>query len=255
MSTQLPAVVLAAGRIAPDLATATGATEKALVPVGGRPMIDRVLATLDASELVGQTTVVVREGSALIGHLGPRAVVAHGPDLMDTVMTGLKALGSPERVLAVTGDLPLITPKAMDHFCAQALQSNASIVYSVINQENCERVFPGSTRTYVRLKDGRFTGGNVAVLSRGFLTEHSDRLTEAFAARKHPLRLCAMLGWGFLARLLTGRLTLDQIIERAQNLLGVSIHVVDTPYPEVGFDVDKLSHLRSVETWLAAHPE
>jgi molybdopterin-guanine dinucleotide biosynthesis protein A len=255
VSEKLGAAVLAAGRIDPELAAATGVTAKALVPVGGQPMIDLVLAALDATEAVGETRVVVGAASELLGHLGARAVVAEGPELMDTVTTGLHALGSPERILVVTGDLPLITAEALDHFCSQALQSNASIVYPVISQEHCERAFPGATRTYVRLKDGRFTGGNVAVLSRGFLTEQSDRLTEAFAARKRPLRLCAMLGWGFLARLLTGSLTLAQIIDRAEKLLGVSVCVVDTPYPEIGFDVDKLTHLRSVEQWLAAHPK
>jgi hypothetical protein len=87
------------------------------------------------------------------------------------------------------------------------------------------------------------------------LLEHGRRLTEAFAARKHPLRLCTMLGWGFLLRLVVGRLSLDQVVDRAERLLGVKVRVVETPYPEVGFDVDKVTHLTSVEQWLAAHRE
>lgn len=255
MSATIRAAVLAAGRIDRELAAATGATAKALVRVGGRPIIDRVLQALDGSTFVEETKVVAAPESALVGYLGDRAVAADGPELMDTVMTGLGALGTPERILVVTGDLPLITAEAVDHFCDQALQSEACIVYPVISQETCERIFPGSTRTYVRLRDGRFTGGNIAVLSRRFLTEQSVRLTEAFAARKHPLRLCTMLGWGFLLRLLTGRLSLTQITERAESLLGVRVHVVQTPYPEIGFDVDKLTHLNSVEQWMATHPE
>lgn len=251
MSDKLAAAVLAAGRIDTKLREATGTEAKALIPVGGQPIIDRTLGALDGAEAVDEVRVVCAKDSPLLKHVGPRAIEAQGPGFIDTLMTGAEALGMPERLLVVTGDVPLVTSEGLDHFCRQALQCDAHIVYPVVRREESERVFPGGKRTFIRLREEEVTGGNVAVLSRDFLQHQGDRLSEAFAARKNPLRLCSMLGWGFVLRLLLGRLGIPEVAARAEKVLGSRVLVVYTPYPELGFDVDKPSHLASVEACLA----
>ena len=251
MTERLRAVVLAAGRIAPDLARETGAEAKALIPVGGRPIIDRVLEALDAAQLVGDVRVVAARDSPLLEHLGPLGVTTAGPAFLDSVRTGLEALGSPDRLLLVTGDLPFITAEALDHFSREALQSGACIVYSIVRKEDCERAFPGGRRLYVRLRDAAYTGGNVGLVSRAFIEEQGDCLARAFAARKNPLRLGAMLGWRVVVRLALGRLSLGDVIARGEQLLGAKLHVAQSPHPEVAFDVDKPANLAAAEAWCA----
>ena len=253
MSQQIPAANLAAGRMDSKLAAATGATAKALVPLRGRPMIDRILEAAAAAETISDVRVVCSAGSPLLEHVGALGVEASGPTFLDTIRTGLSALGRPERMLVITGDLGLITPAALDHFCGQALQSDASIVYPIVRKEDSERAFPGAARTYAAFRDGPITGGNVTVLGRRFIEDQGGRLAQAFAARKNPLRLCGMLGWGFVVRLALGRLTLEEAAERVRHILAVPAVLVQSPYAEIGFDVDKPSHLAAAEAWLAAH--
>lgn len=250
MPETLPAAILAAGRISAPLQRATGATAKALMPAGGRPIIDKLLDAVLASSLVGEVKVVCAAGSPLLEHVGQQAVATAGPGFLDSIRTGLEALGKPEKLLLITGDLPLLTPEALDHFCREALQSGSSIVYPIVSKDDCERVFPGGRRTFVRLSDGAYTGGNVGVVSRAFVETQGERLARAFAGRKNPLRLCAMFGWGFVLRLMFGRLTVSDLVARGEEMLGANIHVVRSPYPEIGFDVDKPSNLASVEAWL-----
>lgn len=249
MTERLCAAVLAAGRISPDLARETGAQAKALIHVAGRPIIDCVLEALEGAVLVGDVRVVSAEGSPVLEHVGPRSVASRGPAFLDSVRTGLEALGSPDRLLLVTGDLPFLTAEALDHFCREALQSDACIVYSIVQREDCERAFPGGRRLYVRLREGAFTGGNVALVSRAFIEEQGDRLAQAFAARKNPLRLGAMLGWRVVLRLALGRLSLGDVVARGEQLLGTKLHVVRSPHAELGFDVDKPSNLAAAEAW------
>lgn len=252
MTESLPAVVLAAGRITDGLARATGVDAKGLIPVGGKPIIDSVLEAIAQAKLIGDVRVVCAPSSSLVAHVGEAAVESHGPGFLDSVTTGLEAVGRPDRILLITGDLPALTGEALDHFCRQALQSDSSIVYSMVRKEASERAFPGGRRTYIPLTEGVYTGGNVGALSREFIEKHGDRISEAFAARKNPLRLCGMLGWGFVLRLLMGRLSAAEVAVRAEAVLGMNVSVVDSPFAEIGFDVDKPANLATAEAWLSA---
>lgn len=251
MTERLGAAVLAAGRMPPDLARETGAEARGLIRVGGRPIIDRLLEALDAAQLVGDVRVVCSEGSPLLEHVGPVGVASRGPAFLDSIRTGLEALGGPDRLLLVTGDLPFLTPAALDRFCQEALQSGACIVYPIVRKEDCERAFPDGRRLYVRLRDGSYTGGNVALVSRVFIEEQGERLAHAFAGRKNPLRLAAMLGWRIVCRLAFGRLSLGDVVARGEQLLATKLHVVHSPHPELAFDVDKPSNLAAAEAWFA----
>lgn len=251
MSERMPVTVLAAGKMPASLEKATGAAAKGMIQVDGVPIIDRVLAAVDASELAGEVKVVCAAGSPLLAHVGSRAVVGTGRSIVDSLRTGLDALGRPERMLVVTGDLPLLSAESVDHFIGQVLHSSASIVYSVVAQRDCERVLPGGRRTYFRLLDGVFTGGNIAVMRREFLLEQGQQLERAFSMRKNPLALSALLGWGFVWKFITGQLSLAQILERGGAILRTDVDAVISPYPEVGFDVDKPGHVATVEAVLA----
>ncbi|MBP8955098.1 MAG: nucleotidyltransferase family protein [Armatimonadetes bacterium] len=251
MSEKTPVVVLAAGHISTSLARATGAAAKGMIEVGGRPIIDRLLEGLEGAKLAGEVCVVCAENSPLIEHVGERAVECKGETIVDSLRCGLEALGRPERILIVTGDLPLLSAESVDHFLGQVLHSDASIVYSVVAKRDCERVLPGGRRTYFRLLDGVFTGGNIAVMRREFLDEQGQQLERAFSMRKNPLALSALLGWGFVFRFVAGRLSLAQILARAGAILGADVDAVISPYPEVGFDVDKPGHIATVEALIA----
>jgi GTP:adenosylcobinamide-phosphate guanylyltransferase len=252
-TTGLPAAVLAAGQVAPALRELTGASSKALITVGGRPMIDRMLEALRDASLVTQVRVLAAPGSEMLAYAGEAGAAVRGPEFLDTLHTAVEALGSPERLLVVTGDLPLLTAASLDHFVGEALQSEADLVYSVCRREDVERQYPGGQRTFVRLTDGEVTGANLAVFSSRFVREHGDRLAAAFAGRKHPVRLAALLGVGTVLRLLAGRASVAQMVRTAERALHASIHVVFSPYAEIGFDVDKPSNLESVQQWLATH--
>jgi GTP:adenosylcobinamide-phosphate guanylyltransferase len=241
----LDAVVLAGGMDRGELFQATGTACRPLLEVGGRPIVRRVLASLRGAVTVGKVILVaptpVQEAAG--DEAVDRRVIA-SDSFVENIANGVDAVGlEATSVLIVTGDLPLITSAAINDFCQQALAARADAVYPIIPRESSERAFPGGKRTYVKLREGVFTGGNGMVLARDFVSRRRELIDRLFAARKNPFRLASMFGLGFILGLLTGRLTLPQLEARAGEIIQGRVAAVISSYPELGFDVDKLADL------------
>ena len=104
------------------LRPAVGDTEKPLVTVGGEPMIDRVVAALQASSLTTIVAAVSPATPATAAHLAE----IDGVDLIETAGEGyvadlteaLAACDSP--TVTVAADLPLLTDAHIDRAVAAA---------------------------------------------------------------------------------------------------------------------------------------
>jgi GTP:adenosylcobinamide-phosphate guanylyltransferase len=246
------AVVLAGGEEQGPLAEATGRRHRPLIEVGGRLLVDRTLAALRGAAgveriaLVGPEAVRQAADASLFDAAAPA-----GADFADNIMRGAQALQAQGRLLVATADLPFLTPEALDDFVAQAQASGAALVYPIIRREACEARFPGGRRTYVRMRDGVFTGGNVVLADVAALRERRDFIMRLFGYRKRPARLARLLGLGFAAKLALGRLSVAQVERRGTELLGARLAAVVSEYPEIGFDLDKVADLEQARRLLA----
>lgn len=250
------AVVLGGGDPGDPFAAAHGVAVKALIPVGGEPMAVHVLRALRGSGRVSRVAYVGPTTPALDELIDER-VTDHGT-LLSNLEAGVEALSqagltSGERVLVVTADIPLLGPGQLAEVLAAA-PVDAALVYPVVRREDCERAYPGVRRTYARLRDGTFTGGNVFLLDPRLVGQFLPRLREVLAARKAPLRLAGLIGPGVLVRLVTGRLTVAELEARVSTLLGVSARALITPHAAVGNDVDGEGDLRLAEAHLRSGP-
>jgi len=239
------AVVLAGGEDRGEIAAQTGVVYRPLLEVGGRPIITRILAALRGASAVGRVAVVAPDAvQAAVSEEAVDLRVIAGHSFIDNIQRGVEATEpGTDAVLLVTGDLPLITPAALNDFLHQSLAARADVTYAIIPKEASERQFPGGRRTYVKLRDGTFTGGNSVVLKRDFVHLRRDLIEKLFAARKHPLKLAAILGMGFIFGLVTGRLRISDLEARASRVVGGRVAAIISTYPELGFDVDKMDDL------------
>lgn len=246
--------MLGGGDPGDPFAAAHGVSVKALIPVGGVPMALHVLRALRASGRVGRVAYVGPTTPDMDPLIDAR-ITDHGT-LLSNLEAGVEALRaaglSPsERVLVVTADIPLVTPAQL----AQVLDAAppaAALVYPVVRRSDCERAFPNVKRTYARLREGTFTGGNVFLLDPSLIGQFLPRLRAVLAARKAPLKLAALIGPGILLRLLTRRLTVRELEQRVSALLGVPARALITGHAAIGTDVDKEADLMLAETHLSA---
>jgi GTP:adenosylcobinamide-phosphate guanylyltransferase len=251
----MPAIVLAAGGGRDKLALAQAVADKALLPVGGRPMIDLMLDALHTAQRVSEVVVVADEGSPLVEHLAGREGVSvafpSGPGFLDSMSAGMERFADRRRVLVCSGDIPLVTAEGIDDFVGRCdLYPTADLCYSIIRAEACNKQFPGGRRTTVKLREGEFTGGNIVALSPEFLERERARFEQVFALRKSPLKLCALLGWGLVLKLMLRLASVAAVVERAKSILNCEVAAIETPCAAIGFDVDKPEDLAAVEGYL-----
>jgi GTP:adenosylcobinamide-phosphate guanylyltransferase len=244
------AVVLAGERAAGDaVARAAGVPCKALAAVGGRPMVLRVADALLAARAVRDVT--------LAGP--PRAALARSPELLARIESGalawresgpgpsasaadaLAALPPERPVLLTTADHALLSAELVDTFCERALASGRDVVAGVAAHAAVTAAFPGVRRTAIRLRDGALSGCNLFA----FLTPRSRSAADFWrrveAQRKKPLRVVGVFGALAVLRYLTGRLTLEEALQRVSWRLGLDAGVVRLEDPTAAVDVDSVA--------------
>lgn len=239
--TKTSAVVLAGGKATDEIRQLTGVTNRALLPIGDRTMLDYVVDALTGAQTVGDIVVV--------GDVPRSARYAQIDDhgsLFDNLLAGLNAAGE-DHCLVSTSDIPFITADAVDDFVRAATSRAVDIAYPIVEMRSYQDRFGEMKRTTVKLREGIFTGGNMMLLRTEFVTRQPERIQQAYAARKDVLRLGTMLGPGLLLRLIVSQtiapsaLSLSIAEAAAARALGhgTTVAAVVTPYPEIGTDVDK----------------
>ena len=233
------ALILAGAPNTKKLTAVSPESYEALIPLAGRPMVDFVAAALAHSSSVGRVVIVGPEELSYLKKEKVTAIVPCGETLMENLRRGLDALQTEGLVLVATADIPLLTAAAVEDFLARAKKYPADFYYSIVEKGVGEAKYPEAKRTYVRLKEGTFTGGNLLLLQPRILERGWEWAEEMFRLRKEPLKMCRLLGWGFFVRLLLGQLTITSVEQRFEQLLGAKGKAIISPYPEVGIDVDK----------------
>ena len=237
------AVVLAGGGANDRLARSVGAASKALVPIDGAPMGAYVVSALRDSAVVSHVVYVGPTDDRirpLVEH-----VVREGRRMVDSLALGLGAallLGDDDtRLLVVTADVPWWSAEGVRAFVSDA--PAADLVYPVVEAARARATFPHQQRTFVRLRDGRFTGGNAVLLSVAAVPALLPVIDQAFAARKAPWRLASLVGIDVVWGLLSGRATLSQLEARISRLLGLHGRVMVCSDAAIAADVDGLEQL------------
>ena len=144
-----------------------------------------------------------------------------------------------DRIVLCACDIPLITTPIVDDHLATLQATQHDLYYSVVDRATMQARFPSSRRSYVRLRDGVFCGGDLNMFSSKVMETNRQLWDDLLEARKSALRQARRVGLGVLLRFATGRLSLDAAARRAEHILGVKCRVVRSPHAEIGMDVDK----------------
>lgn len=236
----MDSLILAGGKCPDDLRQATGCELRAELPFRGVPSARLVADVIKAVAPEGKTVVV---GYEIEGCANAPA----GKSFVDSLRNGLVKIES-EAFLLAAADLPFLKTESVRHFVNSA-DSKMLINYPIIPLDLCEKAFPGMKRTAIKLREGRYTGGNIGVANTALMRRILPILDEAYANRKKPLRLAAQVGFGTLARLAVGQvfpaaLPLATLENAVAKFLGGPVKALATPYPDLGADVDNVVQYR-----------
>jgi hypothetical protein len=114
-----------------------------------------------------------------------------------------------------------------------------------------EARFPDSNRTYTKLKDMEVCGSDINVSHVRMVTEHLDTWEQLIGNRKSPFRQAAVIGLDTFFQLATGQFTLQGLVERASQRIGIKGRAIIWDRAEPCMDVDKPHQLEILRHDLA----
>ncbi len=248
LSAALDAIVLAGGPPDDISALASGAPNKAFVPIGGRTLVERTIAALRASPSVGRITVVApREKWGAPELQAADDLREAGPTMSRSLHCGLADRSPDELTLVAASDLPILTRDAIEEFVALARAADADLVYACVERAVHEARFPEIPHTWATLQDGTFCGGGIVALRPRVLPALDGLLERLGAARKNPLALAAIFGPRILARYALGRLRVAHAERRASELARARVAAAICTHAEIAVNVDRLSDVALAE--------
>ncbi len=224
-----------------------GVSNKALIRIGGREMITYVIRTLLKVVSAKRIVVVgpVVELDFIKDYFGVEVIPEKG-SIVKNVVAGVDFFNSNDPLIVSSSDIPLLTEKAVRDFLQGCVPWDLDFYCPIIAKEKTENSFPESKRTYVKIREGIFTGGNIFLINPAKIGKFTEIGNAIMEARKNPLRIASFFGYSFLFRFARGTMTIDQAVSRLERE-GIRAKVIISPYPEIGFDVDKTEHLEIVK--------
>lgn len=253
----LGALVLAGSRPGGDpLSAHAGVSHKALIDVGGRTMIERVVAALAATPEVAHIVIAIERPEILCALRGlrpplcgkPVATMLAGESPSASVAAALRQFGTP--LLATTADHALLDPPMLREFIDGG-PGDADLCVALARKAAVTAACATTKRTYLRFADGEFSGCNLFLLQRPGALQVVDAWRGLESLRKRPLRMMLRLGVGCALRYRLGRLRLAQAIARLERMSGARIAVVEMSDGRAAIDVDKAEDLALVRRLVA----
>jgi molybdopterin-guanine dinucleotide biosynthesis protein A len=244
------AVILAGERADRDaLRDETGVASKAMLEIGGKAMIRRVIDALEDARsiasihLSGPTGDCVKSDAGLAGLIAKNRIdgTPPGPSPSTSAHDMLRRFPQTQPVLITTADHPLLTGEVVDHFCRNSVETGCDVVVGLASHDMVRGAYPELKKTVLQFRDGGYCGCNLFA----FLTPEGRGVADFWRRverdRKKPLAVIRLLGLWALLRYKMGWLSLDAALGGLSRRVGLRIGAVILPYAHAAVDVDSLS--------------
>lgn len=213
---------------------------KGLLPVAGRPMVEWVVDAVREATSAAEVAVVVPTAADLGDWVDKvDKLVVSDDRITRNILAGVRAFPGEHPLLFITGDIPALTGHAIDDYVARTEASGSEITYPLITKQDMLEQFPGSERTFVKLRDGHVTGGNMIFLTRPLIERNLEIGQKLFDTRKSALQMARVIGFRWVLKMATGRLEVPDVEAKLAELLGGRASAIYTPEASIGADVDK----------------
>lgn len=239
--TSWSAIVLAGQRPSGDpMADRFGVRFKAHIPVDGVPMLARVVEAARAVPAIGRVIVIAQDERVMdVLAPGEATFSQGGAGISASVEAVAGSDAAPWPVLITTADHPLLTPAMLRHMLDFSAQGDLAV--GMVERDTVLRAYPENRRTWLRMRDGHWTGANLFAL-------RTERVRSALALwaqveqdRKKAWKLFARFGPALFLRALTRTVGMRSGLALAGRRLGLDARLVDLPFAEAAIDVDKPS--------------
>jgi len=243
----MDAILTAGGIPLPEdpLYTYTNGDSKALLDVAGKPMVQWVLDALGDAKHVDNVIVIGLSPKSEVQCKKPMSFVSNQGRMLANIVTGIKKSvelnPKAEYVLVASSDIPGINAEMVDWLIETCMETKEDLYYGVVPREVMEARYPGSNRTYTKLKDIQLCGADMHIshVSMALEPDHLQMWEELIGNRKSPLKQAATIGFGTLFKVATHRITLEDLVATVTKRIGITGRPIIWDRAEPAMDVDK----------------
>ena len=247
------AVVLAGSRPGRDaFAEQFGTDLKALIPVGGEPMVRRPVRALLESPGIGKIFVLSQAPERISEVLpdDPRIVIRESQGtIAETIENLILNHIADFPMLVTTADHALLDEPMVAEFIAEAKGSDLAI--GVVERRALLARLPQTKRTWIGFRGGAYSGANLFALGSIKTLAAIEQWRSVEQDRKKGWRVLSALGPVLLLGAFLRLRTLDQSVTAMARRLGMTARAVVLSNPLAAVDVDKPLDHSIVEAILA----
>jgi len=245
----LSAVILAGSSKIGELEEQENVDNKAFIKVNHLTALEVLLNTLGEVRRLDKIVIVGPEDKLeKIREKGYQfEITPQWDNLLDNIAAGLEKVEPEKPCVAMSADIPLLTAEAVEDFIERCEPFNHDFYYPVISKEVYQKNFPQGDRTYVPLREGVYTGGNLMIIKPYWLLEKLDEIHKYVSYRKRPWKLARTLPLSLIVKFLCKRLQINELEDYVSKLLGIKAKALETPYVEIGVDMDKPADLKLIK--------
>jgi GTP:adenosylcobinamide-phosphate guanylyltransferase len=235
------ALLLAGSRPGGDaFAEAHGTDLKALIPIGGIPMVALPAVALLASPEIERVRVLTQQPDRIAMALpeDPRLSVEHSEGtIAATLQTILADASTRYPLLVTTADHALLDAAMIADFCMKA--SDADVAIGLVERRALIARLPQTQRTWLKFRGGAYSGANLFAFGSSKAAHAVALWRSVEQDRKKGWRMIAALGTMVLLGAALRLRTLDQTLASVGRRLGLTIRKVELANPLAAVDVDK----------------
>lgn len=237
----MDALVLAGAKIVDKIENHNKLTNKSLLMLNDIPMIEYVVDALNQAEEVND--IIVVGPPELSQYIEPKVnkILTSTESIIDNIKIGIDYIHKENKIILLTSDIPLITGEVIDRFIRKCQEYEAFLYYPFILKENILQKYPDTVRSYAVLKEGILCGGNAVVFSPELFEKNRDLIFDLYEKRKSVYQYVKLLGFKFILKYLLKSLTIQEIEDRAAEIVGYPVKGIVIDDPEMMIDLDKLS--------------
>ena len=246
------AIILAGQRPEGDpMAAYCNVKHKALIPINGQTMLERVVRALNACPDVGRIVVMAQSPEALKTGLSADlanedgiAFVASGDGIATSIHDVIGTAVAPWPVLVTTADNALLTGEILD--CFFRAHGGQDLAVAVVERRTMFAAYPNSRRTWLKFRGGAYSGANLFAFYNSAAKPAVAFWSAVEKDRKKGWKIFAHFGPWLLFRALSRTIGFSQAMAQAGQRMGLRAVPIILPIAEAAIDVDKPSDLELV---------
>lgn len=256
---KITALVMAGKRsgVLDPLAERAGVAQKCVVPVGGMPMIERVIANVAACDRVGEIRVVAHEPDEIAAIPSIRALIDEGRlvfrpgafNLVDSVFSGAEGARYP--IMITTADNCLWLPHDYAEFIDKAIANRAGAAAALAHKEDVQAADPQGQAKFYEFSDGGYSNCNTYWISSEQALGAAEIMRGGGQFVKFPSRIAKAFGVINLIRFFLGWGTKEKLFAQVSRRFGFKLVPIEMSNGYCAIDVDNERTFEVTERLLA----